>query len=357
MRTFLLVAMMVGLSLTMSAQHTLTVEFQGMNPHVGQMLGIRLVDKVTGAEAAKVVILEIPSPDFSVSIMALVNNDTYDVGIFADLNRNGKYDPPPADHAWTTSAAGDDNLTITFQHNLMFTDIAWPNVAPPFPHKTTVEYVGDWHNITFNTRGDAFATMVFDYDAGMMNGSITTSGAFGNPDEVTFKGSGPFDPVADSAVMNVEAPPGQLTFIRGVVGGELDAADVGVTLSFDGNYGADQMSFNYTMTGGFDAVGTFIMKRVSTTGVDVLTTDDVPSILAWPQPADHTIQMSWDPSLGAAQSIQVVNMDGSAVLTVASSNIGDGHAAIPVSTLSAGKYQAIIKVNGTLLTLPVTVVR
>ena len=51
----------------------------------------------------------------------------YRVWAFADLNRNRKYDAPPADHAWrrTLNPTGGD-ASLTFTHDTNWTDIEFP---------------------------------------------------------------------------------------------------------------------------------------------------------------------------------------------------------------------------------------
>ncbi len=113
---------------------TLTVNFSGMNPHVGQKLWLAVIDKVSGKEIERK--SEIASVDFSMQISGLETNHSYNVDFFADHNKNGMYDAPNADHAWRlelNDVMGD--TTLNFTHNTNFTDIMWKN-------KLTVHFMG-----------------------------------------------------------------------------------------------------------------------------------------------------------------------------------------------------------------------
>jgi hypothetical protein len=109
-----------------AAASTLTVNFTGMTPHLGQDFWLRVVDKGTGGEVARTH-TQITAADFSLMLDGLTPLRSYWVDFFADFNGNGQYDPPPADHAWrleANSISGD--TTLDFAHNLNFTDILWP---------------------------------------------------------------------------------------------------------------------------------------------------------------------------------------------------------------------------------------
>ncbi len=107
---------------------SITIHFTGMNPHVGQNLYLRLVDKGTLKEESRTV-LNVSDPDFDV-IMAITTGHSYFIDFFADFNGNGLYDPPPTDHAWRMDA---DNVTngqeFNFAHNTNFTDIDWAYIV------------------------------------------------------------------------------------------------------------------------------------------------------------------------------------------------------------------------------------
>ena len=121
---FLHVAVLVPL---VSLAATLKINFSGMNPHVGQKLELRVVDKGTRMEIGRVTMDAIANPDFSVEVDGIEAGKSYWIDFYADFNKNGKYDAPGDDHAWRlelNDAQGD--TTLNFSHNLNFTDIRWP---------------------------------------------------------------------------------------------------------------------------------------------------------------------------------------------------------------------------------------
>jgi type IX secretion system substrate protein len=104
---------------------TLTLDFTNMNPHVGQMLELRVLETTSGKEVERVKQM-IGMPDFKVEIPGIQSGKSYDIDFYADLNQNGLYDAPPVDHGWRESfTATDGNQTISFSHNTNFEDINW----------------------------------------------------------------------------------------------------------------------------------------------------------------------------------------------------------------------------------------
>ncbi|WP_303925775.1 T9SS type A sorting domain-containing protein [Draconibacterium sediminis] len=117
-----------------TGKHMLTVQFSGMNPHVGQMLYLSVVEKDSGKEVARTT--ETISAEFQVQVSGLETDHSYFVNFFADHNGNGAYDAPPTDHAYQmelNNVTGD--ATLNFAHNTNFTDIMWQN-------KLTVQFSG-----------------------------------------------------------------------------------------------------------------------------------------------------------------------------------------------------------------------
>ncbi|MDA0745973.1 MAG: T9SS type A sorting domain-containing protein [bacterium] len=106
----------------------ITLQFVGMNPHVGQMLEVRVVNRSTGAEIRRVRLAAVPGPDFSVILPGIQVGGNYDVDFYADHNRNGSYNRAPQDHTWRLSVNNAlETQTLTFTHNTNFTDINWPH--------------------------------------------------------------------------------------------------------------------------------------------------------------------------------------------------------------------------------------
>ena len=71
----------------------------------------------------------IPGAAFEVAIPdILIAGETYLVDFYVDYNRNGRYDAPPADHAWRRVVnAPAATASLAFVHNANFTDIQFPD--------------------------------------------------------------------------------------------------------------------------------------------------------------------------------------------------------------------------------------
>ncbi len=105
--------------------NSITVNFTKMNPHVGQLLELRVVDVASGKEVDRRKQI-ITVPNFEVSLSGIQSGREYQIDFYADFNQNGTYDPPPVDHAWReTFTAGSGNQSIDFQHNTNFTNVDW----------------------------------------------------------------------------------------------------------------------------------------------------------------------------------------------------------------------------------------
>ncbi|WP_372936221.1 T9SS type A sorting domain-containing protein [Mariniphaga sediminis] len=103
-------------------QNKLTVNFAGMNPHVGQTLRLWVIDKSSGAEISYSGVMA--TAEFSVEVFGIENGKSYNIDFYADHNNNGTYDEPPVDHAWRlelNNVAGD--AVLNFTHNTNFTNI------------------------------------------------------------------------------------------------------------------------------------------------------------------------------------------------------------------------------------------
>ena len=107
-------------------QNILTINFAGMTPHIGQMLEIKLESSTLEKEIGRVKIPAIASASFPVQIIGLIEPGDYSIELYADLNGNGIYDIPPADHAWKVGFNyTGGNVEVNFTHNATFTDIQW----------------------------------------------------------------------------------------------------------------------------------------------------------------------------------------------------------------------------------------
>jgi hypothetical protein len=105
----------------------LTVQFESMDPHVGQRFEIRVVDKYDRQELTRQSLAAIPAADFQLFFDGIEPGGSYWVDFYADHNEDGEYDPPSNDHAWRIEVNDVPGDTIAvFTHNTNFTDIEWP---------------------------------------------------------------------------------------------------------------------------------------------------------------------------------------------------------------------------------------
>jgi len=107
-------------------QATVIVTFEDMDPHVGQAFELRIVDAATGREVDRVSVPEVVAPTFDISVSEVPLGVTYRIDFYADANANGRYDAPPADHAWRIELPDlQADTSIAFVHDLDFVDIRW----------------------------------------------------------------------------------------------------------------------------------------------------------------------------------------------------------------------------------------
>lgn len=134
---------------------TITVQFSGMNPHVGQTLYLRVIDLYDQSEVGRQMVSPIPGPDFQVAVEGAMTGHSYQVDFFADHNGNGIYDAPPQDHAWRLLAENvTGNTILSFTHNTDFTDIGWEynltlNFTGMNPHVGEPLSIRIWNQKTF----------------------------------------------------------------------------------------------------------------------------------------------------------------------------------------------------------------
>jgi hypothetical protein len=145
-------------------QNKLMVHFTGMNPHDGQMLYLRVVDKASGMEVYRT--MQTVSPEFSVAAMGIETGKSYNIDFFSDHNGNGMYDAPPADHAWRlelNDVMGD--TTLNFAHNTNFTDIDFTTGVEDLFESEIKIYpnpANSFVNIELNESVNEFTVAIFD---------------------------------------------------------------------------------------------------------------------------------------------------------------------------------------------------
>ncbi|MCB9057720.1 MAG: T9SS type A sorting domain-containing protein [Calditrichae bacterium] len=107
-------------------KYNLALQLAGMTPHVGQMLEVRVTDRLTGIEVGRTRVQAIPQADFEVHIPGIEANGLYRVDFFADHNGNGLYNDPPTDHTWRLDVSAEQGQAIgQFSHNTNFTPLGW----------------------------------------------------------------------------------------------------------------------------------------------------------------------------------------------------------------------------------------
>jgi len=120
-------------------KYLMTLELNGLTPHLGQLLEYRLVNSTSGNEIGRVS-RKVDVVDLVIEMPGISMGESYNAEFYADFNSNGIYDVVPTDHAWRESALNvTGNTTITFVHNPNFVDINWDylltfNTAGMTPH-------------------------------------------------------------------------------------------------------------------------------------------------------------------------------------------------------------------------------
>ncbi|RJP75577.1 MAG: T9SS C-terminal target domain-containing protein [Candidatus Zixiibacteriota bacterium] len=187
--------------------YELEVNLTGMTPHFNQALEIRVVDPDSAMEVGRARVDLVDQADFSVQIPGLRLNRTYDVDIWADLNRNGYYDPPPVDHAWrlnVTNPQGD--AQVDFAHNTNFTDVNWGHLFTLHLHDMT-PHLGDYFALRVvdgvdqevgRVEFDSVRTADFSASApGLMADTTGDTTAYRADFWADFNGNGMYDPPPD----------------------------------------------------------------------------------------------------------------------------------------------------------------
>ncbi len=111
-------------------KYLLTVNLISMNPHLGQLFELRVVQQDNQMEIGRYTLPQILVPNFSVYIPGFELGHDYNIDFYADFNGNQMYDSPPTDHAWRLSFSSDTGDVVEdFTHNTNFTDIQWPGAT------------------------------------------------------------------------------------------------------------------------------------------------------------------------------------------------------------------------------------
>jgi hypothetical protein len=347
-----LIAIIAFSGISLAAQYRLDMNFTGLDPHVGKWLYVRIVDNSASPlwEAASVRTM-INSPELSLSILALLAGNPYNIDFFVDVNGNGTYEPPPTDHAWRLLIPPVlDSVTIDFAHNTDFADIAFPNPSGTMPSFESSEWNGIWTNKTFDAKGPGNANLQLDYVNQTIFGSISMEGAFGIPVPTTMTGTGPFDPIKNIATMTMDEPfSGTITFSNGKMTGAVSYSTLGVVINIDGNYGYNQILFDFIMSGTINAEGWYVLSRTQTTGIadgsaSTSTNTDKSRLKASASSVGDVVQVDYSAELGIADNIVVYDVVGRLTIP-AIVNTTSGHATLDVSGYTRGPYIAFVSVG------------
>jgi hypothetical protein len=224
-----------------------TLNFTGMTPHVGQLMELRVIKASNGQTVGAYRLGAVPDAAFSLAIPGIIQNGQgYRVDFFADLNGNGTYDAPPADHAWQLTGTGTaSGLSLDFAHNANFTDIKLVSSgAPAAAARGTITGFGSVkvNGVEFETTGatrfkvdDNAGATENNLKVGMVvnvKGRIADDGVHGTATEIEFENSieGPVGTVSLAAgnitVMGKTIKLNDVTIFEGKAAGQLQTGDL-----------------------------------------------------------------------------------------------------------------------------------
>jgi hypothetical protein len=106
-----------------STQRDLVVVLDHLAPHIGDRAEIRVVSEGNFI-TARAILDPVASESMTVRMRQALTPGPRHLDLFVDLNQNGVYDPPPADHAWRLPACASG--VFRFSHNANFLDIEAP---------------------------------------------------------------------------------------------------------------------------------------------------------------------------------------------------------------------------------------
>ncbi|HEX2395763.1 MAG TPA: plastocyanin/azurin family copper-binding protein [Bacteroidales bacterium] len=143
-------------------KHAITLALTSMDPHIGQLLVVYIVNNENDTYVDTITIDEVTESNFDVVSYSVDTGGSYRIDFFADLNGNGTYDAPPADHAWRIEIETvNGDTTVPFLHNTDFTDI----------FETTGVYDREFEDVTLypNPAGDYVRVSGNDMPSGVLS--------------------------------------------------------------------------------------------------------------------------------------------------------------------------------------------
>lgn len=118
------------------SQRNVTVSLRAFEPHIGQLVDVRVVDPTNDFLNARAIIDPLPAPDVDIRLLNGAPIAVDRIDFYADLNMNRMLDPAPDDHVWrcdgtaATPCMLDEAGRLLFVHNVMFQDITEMEAEP-----------------------------------------------------------------------------------------------------------------------------------------------------------------------------------------------------------------------------------
>jgi hypothetical protein len=105
------------------------MQFMDMTPHLGQLLEVMVIEVESGRTVGVYRTTSLASANFEITIPGIIDPDgsVYRVEFYSDLNGNGRYDEPPADHTWEIEfvESGVDGVYTEFPHGTNFAKLRY----------------------------------------------------------------------------------------------------------------------------------------------------------------------------------------------------------------------------------------
>ncbi len=358
---FLLILVPSFLSAQDVSKPKLTLQFRGMNPHIGQKFEVRVLDKETDGEVGRQGVPAIDSADFELELFTTIIGQSYQIDFYADQNNNGTYDPPPTDSAWRLEldqAQGND--TLTFNLNTNFTDIGFPPLVDF--KKYSAIWSGKRQNLTFDFNGPIKVDFSLDAENGTVDGVVEAMDVFRIFSQLKLPFDGTFSVVGDSAEVtpvdssnngaaalaktypNISVQlnllqnsdwSGTLNYRNGHLFGDLalDIMGISVTVSINGTLGRTQAILEYSESL-FGAKGVILAREDTVLNITSVRNLDPVSIPAefsmsqnFPNPFNPSTTITFEIPQSSANSnvnLSIYNLRGQKIRSLVTTNMAAG---------------------------------
>jgi hypothetical protein len=296
------------------SQYKLTLQFNNMNPHLGESFFVRVIEDSSGLEVGRSKIDTLSNANFSMDLFVLIPGRSYRVDFYADHNRNQQYDAPPADHAWRMETGKvDGNTQLSFTHNTTFTDILFP--SPVQLASLAGPWNGQWINPTFSVQGDVAGTLDVDPAQQLLTAQWQAWGLFGNPGPMSFTMTAAIGPEPWVATFNAQNPwTGFVMLADGQITGTIGYAGIGIVAAVYGNYGPGQLIAYYVMSGAFNDEEYTVLHPTGMTKVNPLQRSGNPDIFRlegnYPNPFNPTTTIRYSLQRRMMVDLKVYDLNG-----------------------------------------------